>query len=108
MSFRELELAYHDAVEVVVNNLKSELQALVSEALRRAFGSHADYACKTVFTAIAALSRMMSNSFAVDAIKHKCRCFIGYRPYCIRSTEELTRRLKEYLGQPQPGLRVWK
>lgn len=89
MRSRKLELAHHKTEVTVVNNLKSEQQTEISVGDctilskrtvkhlgvmiddKLTFGSHVDYACKRASTAIAALSRMMSNSSAVYASKRK-------------------------------------
>lgn len=89
MRSRKLELAHHKTEVMVVNNRKSEQQAVVSvgnctitskRALRilgimvddkLTFSSHVDFACKKASTAIQALSRMMSNSSAVCASKRR-------------------------------------
>lgn len=89
MKSRKLGLARHKTEVVVVNNRKSEQRALISvgdctieskRSLRHlgvmiddklSFASHVEYACKRASTAIAALSRMMSNSSAVIASKRK-------------------------------------
>lgn len=89
MSTRKLELAHHKTEVVVINNRKSEQQAVISVGDctitskrsvkhlgimiddKLTFGRHVDYACKRASTAIVALSRMMSNSSAVYASKRK-------------------------------------
>lgn len=89
MRSRKLELAHYKTEVTVVNNRKSEQQTEISVSEctilskrsvknlgvmiddKFTFGSHVDYACKRVSTAIAALSRMMSNSSAVYASKRK-------------------------------------
>lgn len=89
MRSRKLELAHHKTEVTVDNNRKSEQQAEISVGEctilskrsvkhlgvmiddKLTFGSHDDYACKRASTAIAALSRMMSNSSAVYASKRK-------------------------------------
>ena len=89
MRSRKLELAHHKTEVTVVNNRKSEQQAVVrvgdcTISSKRSlkllgvmvddkltFGSHVDYACKRASSAIAALSRMMSNSSAVYGSKRR-------------------------------------
>jgi hypothetical protein len=89
MRSRKLELAHHKTEMIVVNNRKAVQSAQVSVggcivASKRSlkylgvmiddrltFGSHIDYTSKRASVAIAALSRMMSNSSAVQSSKRK-------------------------------------
>lgn len=89
MRSRNLELAHHKTEAIVVNNRKSEQQAVIRAgdsaiASKRSlrylgvmiddkltFGSHVDYACRKASTAISALSRMMPNNSAVKGSKRK-------------------------------------
>lgn len=89
MRSRNLELAHHKTEAIVVNNRKSEQQAVIRAGDRAiaskrslrylgvmiddklTFGSHVDYACRKASTAISALTRMMSNNSAVSGSKRK-------------------------------------
>ncbi|XP_062537990.1 uncharacterized protein LOC134206304 [Armigeres subalbatus] len=89
MGSRQLGLAHHKTEVVVVNNRKSVQEAVVRVGDytinskrevkllgvmiddRLNFGSHVDYACRKASTAIAALSRMMSNSSGVRSSRRR-------------------------------------
>lgn len=83
MSARGLELAQHKTEVVIVNNRKSVQHAVIQvgevaitpkrslKILGLTFGSHVDYVCKIALTAVAALSRRMSNSSKVCASRRR-------------------------------------
>lgn len=89
MRSRQLALAHHKTEVVLVNNRQSEQQAVVTtggceinskRSLRQLgvmiddklnFSSHVEYACKRASMAIAALSKIMSNSSAIVSSKRR-------------------------------------
>ena len=125
MRSRKLDLAHHKTEVVVVNNRKSEQEAVISAGdctitSRRSvrqlgvmiddkltFGSHVDHACRRASVAIASLSRMMANSSAVCASKRRLLANVATSILRYGGPAWVTAlRTESYLGRLESTYRV--